>query len=83
MDSPFLFTGRPFDQDSRLRYNLNRWYDSSVGRWLSEDPIGFAAGDGNLYRYVRNNVAVWGDPLGLQIPPINPIGPGRPPMGVP
>ncbi|MBC7351273.1 MAG: hypothetical protein H5U08_02860 [Thermogutta sp.] len=51
-NSLFLFTGRPFDSDTELQNNLNRWYDASVGRWLSEDPIGFAGGDGNLYRYV-------------------------------
>jgi RHS repeat-associated protein len=39
VDSLFLFTARPFDQDSRLQYNLNRWYDPAVGRWLSEDPV--------------------------------------------
>ena len=54
VDSLFLFTARPFDQDSQLQNNLNRWYDARVGRWLSEDPVGFAAGDGNLYRYVGN-----------------------------
>lgn len=41
---------RPFDPDTGLQNNLNRWYDASVGRWLSEAPIGFAAGDENLYR---------------------------------
>jgi uncharacterized protein RhaS with RHS repeats len=48
-----------------LQNNLNRWYDPSIGRWLSEDPIGFAGGDANLYRYVGNapNNAV--DPAGL------------------
>ncbi len=24
------------------------------GRWISQDPIGFEAGDANLYRYVGN-----------------------------
>src|SRR4051812_44738897 len=28
-------------------------------------PLGFDAGDANLYRYVRNNPARNGDPLGL------------------
>ncbi len=60
-----LFTGRPFDSDTQLQNNLNRWYDASVGRWLSEDPIGFAAGDENLYRYVGNGVLTLEDPTGL------------------
>jgi len=41
------YTVRPFDTDSQLQNNLNRWYNASIGRWLSEDPIGFAAMDGN------------------------------------
>jgi RHS repeat-associated protein len=63
--SLFLFTGRPFDADTDLQNNLNRWYDLSTGRWMSVDPIGFEAGDVNLYRYVGNNVLVYGDSYGL------------------
>jgi len=65
VDSLFLFTARPFDEDSPLQNNLNRWYDASVGRWLSEDPIGFAAGDGNLYRYSSNDALLHADANGL------------------
>ena len=61
VDSLFLFTARPFDTDTGLQNNLNRWYDSRVGRWLSEDPIGFNGGDGNLYRYVQNNASTFVD----------------------
>ena len=46
------------------RINQNRWYDSSVGRWISPDPSGFAAGDTNLYRYVGNSPANAVDPSG-------------------
>ncbi|GAB6166478.1 hypothetical protein JCM19992_24780 [Thermostilla marina] len=66
VDSLFLFTARPFDPDTGLQNNLNRWYDPSVGRWISEDPIGFNGGDGNLYRYVGNNVPCAVDPGGLE-----------------
>ena len=44
---------------------LHRWYDAGVGRWLSQDPIGFAAGDANLYRYVGNGATEFTDPSGL------------------
>jgi RHS repeat-associated protein len=64
VDSLFLFTARPFDPDTGLQNNLNRWYDAGVGRWLSEDPIGFASGDGNLYRYVKNCPRNVTDPTG-------------------
>ncbi len=60
----FAFTGRLFDATTGLQNNLHRWYDPTVGRWLSEDPIGFAAGDSNLYRYVQNQVTILQDPSG-------------------
>jgi uncharacterized protein RhaS with RHS repeats len=41
-------------------------YDPRVGRWLSEDPLGFAPGDPNLYRYVGNSPTTLRDPSGLQ-----------------
>jgi hypothetical protein len=40
-------------------------YDPGIGRWISEDPIGFKAGDSNLYRYVANNPVNGTDPSGL------------------
>jgi uncharacterized protein RhaS with RHS repeats len=41
-------------------------YDPKIGRWISEDPLGFAAEDPNLYRYVLNNPTDLTDPSGLQ-----------------
>ncbi len=61
----FAFTGRPLDLDTGLQNNLHRWYDSAVGRWLSEDPVGFEAEDANLYRYCQNGPLVATDPTGL------------------
>jgi uncharacterized protein RhaS with RHS repeats len=40
-------------------------YDPSVGRFITEDPIGFNAGDTNLFRYVDNEPTVSTDPSGL------------------
>jgi uncharacterized protein RhaS with RHS repeats len=40
-------------------------YDPRVGRWLSEDPLGFAAGETNVYRYVGNQPTDLIDPSGL------------------
>jgi len=65
VDSLFLFTARPFDPDTQLQNNLNRWYDARVGRWLSEDPIGYWGGDKNLYRYAFHNPVGLIDPNGL------------------
>ncbi|MFN8614027.1 MAG: RHS repeat-associated core domain-containing protein [Vulcanimicrobiota bacterium] len=47
-----------------LLYARQRYYDSSLGRWLSADPIGFAGGL-NLYTYVGQNPTSWVDPSGL------------------
>ncbi len=65
IDHLFAYTGRMFDPASGLQNNLNRWFDPAVGRWISEDPIGFAAGDANLYRYVGNSPTNATDPSGL------------------
>ena len=59
------YTAREYDADTGLQYNRARWYDAKVGRWLSEDPIGFDAGDHNLYRYVANGATNATDPSGL------------------
>jgi RHS repeat-associated protein len=68
VDLIFGYTGKLFDETTRLQNNLNRWYDSSTGRWISQDPIGFNAGDANLYRYVGNHPTYATDPSGLQEP---------------
>ena len=54
IDEAFAFTGRWFDQATGLQNNTNRWYDPSIGRWLSEDPIGFEGDPSNLYRPMGN-----------------------------
>ena len=59
------YTARPLDVATGLQNNLNRWYDAAIGRWLSEDPIGFWGGDVNLYRYVGNAATNLADPSGL------------------
>ena len=43
----------------------NRVYSPSLGRWLSNDPLGFNAGDQNWYRAVGNNPVIYFDPSGL------------------
>jgi RHS repeat-associated protein len=63
----FGFTGRYLDAETGLQNNLNRWYDAATGQWISEDPIGFAAGDANLARYVGNEPTGYIDPSGLVI----------------
>jgi RHS repeat-associated protein len=59
------YTGREQDNETGLDYYRARYYDSAVGRFISEDPLGFSAGDGNLYRYVGNSPTNFIDPSGL------------------
>jgi RHS repeat-associated protein len=58
------FTGREWDGEAGLYYYRARMYDPASGRFVSADPIGFAAGDANLYRYVGNMPGVFTDPSG-------------------
>jgi RHS repeat-associated protein len=65
VDCLFGYTGRALDKATSEQYNGARWYEAVTGRWLSEDPSGFSAGDANLYRYVGNNPLNRTDPSGL------------------
>jgi hypothetical protein len=56
--------GCPIDNS---RIDHNRWYDPSVGKWLSEDPSGLAAG-ANPYSYCGDAPTDGIDPSGLQAP---------------
>src|SRR5262249_50743332 len=58
------FTGRE-DEDDDLKFYRARFYSSSTGRFISEDPLGLRAGDSNLYRYVFDNPVNLADPTGL------------------
>jgi RHS repeat-associated protein len=61
----FKYTGREYDAETGLYYYRARYYDPGMGRFISEDPIGFKAGDANIYRYVGNAATVATDPTGL------------------
>ena len=62
----YSYTGREWDADAELFVYRARWSDPVVGRFISEDPIGFAAGDTNISRYVGNGVTNATDPSGLE-----------------
>jgi RHS repeat-associated protein len=71
VDCVFGHTGKLFDQETGLQNNLNRWYDVSTGKGLSEDSIGFEAGDVDLYLYCENTPASASDPAGQETLRIN------------
>ncbi len=60
------YTGHAFDAESGLTYMQARFYDPAVGRFLSDDPVGFTEasafsfsrylyGNANPYRYADPN----------------------------
>lgn len=62
---PFGFAGGLYDRDTALVHFGARDYDARTGRWNSRDPIGFAAGDTNLYLYVGADPLAFIDPDGF------------------
>ncbi|WP_241077708.1 RHS repeat domain-containing protein, partial [Pseudomonas viridiflava] len=57
------FQGQYFDEETGLHYNTFRYYDSEVGRFITQDPIGLEGGF-NLYQYAPSAIG-WIDPKGL------------------
>ena len=51
--------------DTGLLYMRRRHYDSTLARFLSRDPMGFAGGS-NLYGYVGGNPVNFADPTGFE-----------------
>ena len=51
--------------ESGLNYYRARYFDSSMGRFISEDPLACQSNDANLYRYVFNSPTNLVDPVGL------------------
>ncbi len=66
------YTGRQYDTETGLNCDRARWYDAVSGRFLGEDPQGFAAGDANLARYCGNSPATYTDAFGTVRDPRDP-----------
>ncbi len=60
---PLRMQGQYWDEEIGLCYNRYRYFDPQICAFISQDPLGLAAGE-NVYAYAPN---VWGwvDPLGL------------------
>ncbi|OMD19366.1 RHS repeat domain-containing protein [Paenibacillus odorifer] len=66
-DNPYKYSGELLDDESGLIYLKARYYDPSIGRFITEDTY-----DGqitnplsqNLYTYVQNNPLLYTDPSG-------------------
>jgi len=49
VDNPYFFTGRQLDLETGLFYFRARYYDASLGQFISRDPLNYVDGM-NLYR---------------------------------
>ncbi len=63
VDNPLRMQGQYFDGETGLYYNRYRYFDPAICAFISQDPLGLAAGE-NVYAYAPN-VWGWADPLGL------------------
>lgn len=64
----FGYTAREYEEDDLYFYRA-RYYDPTVQRFISEDPIGVKGGL-NLYRYANNDPVTFTDPSGEIAPAI-------------
>ncbi|MGI8820903.1 MAG: RHS repeat-associated core domain-containing protein [Chthoniobacterales bacterium] len=65
VNNRFLFTGREWVARYGFYEYRNRAYNPTLGRFMSEDPKSFAAGDRNLFRYCNGDPVNRVDPMGL------------------
>ena len=78
INNRFLFTGREWAARYGFYEYRNRAYNPALGRFMSEDPKGFAAGDRNLFRYCAGDPVNKTDPMGLYSDVIGGAGDTRP-----
>ncbi len=67
--NPFEFVGEfgVMADENGLTFMRARFYAPSVGRFLSQDPLGLGGGQINLYAYVAGNPLTSIDPTGLEL----------------
>ena len=68
----FMITGREYIKELGIYDYRNRMYQPELGRFLQKDPIGFDAGDANLFRYCGDDPVNRTNPSGLQDIPFFP-----------
>ncbi|HZY94019.1 MAG TPA: RHS repeat-associated core domain-containing protein [Candidatus Bathyarchaeia archaeon] len=62
------FTGKPYSIATGLYYYYQRWYDPSIGRFISQDPLAGGSSNPqslNPYVYVQDSPATYTDPSGM------------------
>jgi RHS repeat-associated protein len=68
------FTGMEYDSTTGQYDDHARDYDQTLGRFTGLDPVGFGAGDRDLYRYVGNGPVNSTDPSGMGTIVVGPGG---------
>jgi RHS repeat-associated protein len=63
-DNIIGYAGYIQDAETQLKLARNRYYNPTLGRWLTRDPIGYEDGS-NLYEYSADNPPTVQDPTGL------------------
>ncbi|MBN8605169.1 MAG: RHS repeat-associated core domain-containing protein [Planctomycetes bacterium] len=61
----YTFTGREWDGVLGLYHYRARMYEATIGRFCSRDPIGYGAGQLNIYEFVRSQPSTHLAPSGL------------------
>ncbi|PYE29918.1 RHS repeat-associated protein, partial [Idiomarina fontislapidosi] len=66
-DNEVGYTGHKYDRDTGLVYMQARYYDPVIGRFYSNDPVGFKGVHSfNRYAYANNNPYKFVDPDGKE-----------------
>ncbi len=67
LDNKYQYNGKELNDDFGLNWNDYgaRWYDASVGRWWSVDPLAEKTKTWSPYNYVFSNPLKYIDPFGL------------------
>lgn len=64
IQNPWRYCSKRFDEETGLIYFGSRYYSPTLGRWITQDPLGHEAGP-NLYAYVCNSPLIHFDAFGL------------------
>jgi len=59
------FPGQYYDAETALLYNVNRTYNTALGRYIEGDSTGVEQGTNHLYLYANGNPVIFADPFGL------------------
>ena len=59
-----ILPGQYYDQETGLHYNMVRYYDPTLDRYITSDPMRLRGGM-NTYTYVDSNPINYIDPMGL------------------